>query len=94
MMRQVEQYGAKVISMCIEKEPLVKTCFVGPFGGCTSERCYHSHLCCLLCVGPAWDRRAGACSLNAGAKMSMWDGHRAVGPVRAHCVVAVVLKRP
>lgn len=70
MMRQVEQYGAKVMGMCIEKEPLVKTCFVGPFGGCTSERCYHSRLLCLLCVGPTWDRRVGACSLDAGAKMS------------------------
>ena len=71
MMRQVEQYGAKVMSMCIEKEPQVKTCFVGPFGGCTSERCYHSRLLCLLCVGPTWDRRVGACSLiNAGAKLS------------------------
>ena len=70
MMRQVEQYGTKMMGMCIEKEPLVKTCFVGPFGGCTSERCYHSRLLCLLCVGPTWDRRVGACSLDAGAKMS------------------------
>ncbi len=77
MMRQVEQYCAKVMGMCIEKEPEVKTtsCFVGPFGGCTSERCHHSRLLCLLlCVGPTWDRRVGACSLNAGAEMSMRMG--------------------